>query len=156
MKLDVRRSGEALRAAAGDLARVWRASRFSAGLAVFPGALDGVMEEFMERVGEALLLEGAPQDVWSATRGPVRLLPGDRALPTLAAEWRLARAVLSSACEALAVEPTAAERVLRAVDDATAAAPALVEGRGPAGVLRVHQLGGFRPRAPEPHNGGRR
>ncbi len=154
-QLDARRAGEALRAAAGDLARVWRASRYSAGMPVFPGALDGVMEEFLERVGEALLLADAPQDVWSATRGPVRILPGGAA-ETLAAEWHLARVVLSSACEALAVEASAAARVLAIVDQAAQAAPALVAGHGPAGVLRIHQLGGFRPRAPEPRSGGPR
>lgn len=153
--LDARRAGEALRAAAGDLARVWRASRYSSGMTVFPGALDGVMEEFLERVAEALLLDDAPQDVWGATRGPVRLLPGG-GLETIAAEWHLCRVVLGSACEALAIEPAAAERVLKAVDDAAAAAPALLTGHGPAGVLRVHQLGGFRLRAPEPRSGGPR
>ncbi len=152
MKLDARRAGEALRAAAGDLARVWRASRFSAGLGVFPGALDGVIEEFLERVGEALLLDDAPQDVWGATCGPVRLVPGGRALEMLAAEWRLARVVLSSACDALGVSPPATERVLRFVDDAAAAAPALLAGQAPAGVLVVHQLGGFKPRGPEPRS----
>lgn len=156
MKLDARRAGEALRAAAGDLARVWRASRFSAGLAVFPGALDGVMEEFLERIGEALLLDSAPQDVWGATRGPVRLLRDGRALETIDAEWRLARVVLASACDALAIDAVAAERVLKAVDDAAAAAPALVAGQKPAGVLIVHQLGGFRPRGPEPRSAGPR
>jgi hypothetical protein len=156
VKLDARRAGEALRAASGDLARVWRASRFSAGLGVFPGALDGIMEEFLERVGEALLLEGAPQDVWVATRGPVRLLTDGRALEMFAAEWRLARAVLSAACDALAVSAGATERVLKLVDDAAAAAPALAAGKAPAGVLIVHQLGGFKPRGPEPRSDGPR
>ncbi len=156
MKLDARRAGEALRAAAGDLARVWRASRFTARMSVFPGALDGVIEEFLERIGEALFVEGAPQDVWAATRGPVRILADGQALELLTAEWRLVRVVLASACDALAVEPATAARVLQVVDDATAAAPALVAGQGPQGVLRVHQLGGFRLRAPEPRTGGPR
>jgi hypothetical protein len=156
VKLDARRAGEALRSAAGDLARVWRASRFSAGLGVFPGAHDGVMEEFLERVGEALLLDDAPQDVWAATHGPVRVMPDGRALEMLLAEWRLARAVLSSACDALGVNAAATERVLKLADDAAAAAPALLAGQGPPGVLLVHQLGGFRPRAPEPYGDGPR
>lgn len=156
MKLDARRAGEALRAASGDLARVFRASRFSAGLGVFPGLLDGVIEEFLERVGEALLLEGAPQDVWSATRGPVRLLRRGQTLEMIAAEWRLLRAVLAAACDALAVNAGTTERVLKLVDDAAAAAPFLAEGKAPAGVLIVHQLGGFRPRGPEPRSDGPR
>lgn len=146
MKLDPRRSGEALRAAAGDLARVWRASRFSAGLSVFPGALDGIIEEFLERIGEALLLEDAPQDPWLATRGAVRLLPGARAQEMISAEWRLVRAVMVSACEALAVDPATTARVLKAVDDAAAGTPALLAREGPPGVLLVHQLGGYRLR----------
>lgn len=147
MTLGARRTGETLRAAAGDLARVWRASRLSAGTGVFPGALDGVIEEFLERVSEALFVEGAPQDPWAATSGVVRLLPGARALDVLAAEWRLARAVLSSACDALGVDPAIAARVVAMADAAAGRAAALGAGRGPAGVLLVRQLGGFRQRA---------
>jgi hypothetical protein len=144
--LDGQRTGEALRAAAGDLARVWRASRHVAGMGTFPGALDGVIEEFLERASESLFLAGAPQDPWAATRGTVRILPGHRAREVIAGEWRLVRAVMASACDALGAEPEAALRVLKLVDDAAAAAPALVAGDGPAGILLVRQLGGFRPR----------
>lgn len=147
MTLDTRRAGEALRAAAGDLARVWRASRLAAGMGVFPGALDGVMEEFLERVSEALFVEGAPQDPWAATCGVVRLLPGQRALEVFAGEWRLARVVLASACDALCVDAAVAARVLGTVDDAARRAGELAVGRGPAGVLVVRQRGGFRQRA---------
>ncbi|HYD42693.1 MAG TPA: hypothetical protein VEB43_17825 [Anaeromyxobacter sp.] len=158
MTLDARRAGEALRAAAGDLARVWRASRLAAGMGVFPGALDGVIEEFLERVSEALFVDGAPQDPWAATSGVVRLLPAPRALELFAGEWRLARVVLSSACDALGVEPAVAARVLGMVDDAARRAGELADGRGPAGVLAVRQLGGFRQRAapPDGRSGGPR
>lgn len=156
--LDTRRTGEALRAAAGDLARAWRAARLSAATGVFPGVLDGVIEEFLERVGEALFVEGAPQDPWAATAGVVRLLPGPRALEVIAGEWRIARAVLASACEALGVDPSVAARVLGMADAAARAAGALAAGRAPPGVLLVRQLGGFRQRAaPEAgRSGGQR
>lgn len=155
MKLDERRSGEALRAAAGDLARVWRASRLSASGGVFPGVLDGVMEEFLERVAEALLLNEPPELVWPATRGVVRLLPGERALQTMQTEWELASEVLLSACDALQVEPASAERVLQAVETAAQGAEALLRDQGPAGVLAVHQLAGFQPRTVVPGAGRR-
>lgn len=145
--LDARRTGEALRAAAGDLARVWRASRLSAEMGVFPGALDGVIDEFLERVGEALFVDGAPRDPWTATSGVVRLPPGPRALELVAGEWRLARVVLASACDALGADPAVAALVLAMADHAAQGAAELAAGRGPAGVLAVRQLGGFRPRA---------
>jgi hypothetical protein len=144
--LDSRRTGEALRAAAGDLARVWRASRFSAGTEIFPGALDGVIEEFLERVSEALFVEGAPQEPWEATGGVVRLVSGRRGLELINGEWRLARAVLSSACDALGVEAAVTQRVLGMADQAAAGGGALVAGRAPRSVVLVRQLGGFRPR----------
>lgn len=144
--LDARRSGEALRAAAGDLARVWRASRLAADMGVFPGALDGVIEEFLERVSEALFVDGAPQDPWAAISGVVRLPPGPRALEIVNGEWRLTRTVLASACDALGVEPEVSARVLAMVDRAAGTAPQLATGRGPAGIVAVRFLGGFRPR----------
>jgi hypothetical protein len=149
--LGVRRSGEALRAAAGDLARVWRASRH-ASATVFPGLLDGVMEEFLERVAEALLLEQPPEDAWPSTRGVVRLVPGQESAATLAEEWRLAADVLLSACDALEVSPEAAEAVRRAVETAGAGIEQLLAGSGPEGVLIVRQLAGFRRRG-EPARG---
>ena len=61
-----------------------------------------------------------------------------------------------TSCGALAVNAGATERVLKLVDDAAAAAPALAAGHGPGGVLIVHQLGGFRPRGPEARSDGPR
>ncbi len=143
MTLGVRRSGEVLRAAAGDLVRVWRATRYTSGAPAFPGLLDGVMEEFLERVAEALLLQQPPEGVWQATRGVVRLVRRDDAGAILAAEWRLADDVLASACEALEVAPEAAEAVGRAVDAAAAGVEPLLAGEVPPGVVVVRQLGGF-------------
>jgi len=144
--LDLRRSGEALRAVSGDLARVWRASRYVAGPVAFPGLLDGVVEEFFERVAETMLLGRSLEDVWASTRGVVRIPAGDRARVDLLAEWRLAGEVLLSACEALQVSREAALGVEQAVETAMGGIDRLVEGHGPPGILAVRQLGGFRPR----------
>jgi hypothetical protein len=146
LKLDARRSGEALRAAAGDLARIWRASRTNSTTSVFPGVLDGVMDEFLERVAEALLLGEPPEAAWPATRGVVRILPRERAIDALQAEWELTSAVLLSACDALEVDPAAADLVQRAVEAAVQGSGALLASKGPKGILVVHQLAGFRPR----------
>jgi hypothetical protein len=151
--LDARRSGEALRAAAGDLARVWRASRLAAEMGVFPGVLDGVIEEFLERVSEALFVDGAPQEPWAATSGVVRLPPGPLGLEIVNGEWRLARTVLASACDALGVAPEVSARVLVMVDQAAHTAPQLAAGVGPAGVVVVRFLGGFRPRGAAQQDG---
>lgn len=152
MTLGVRRSGEALRAAAGDLARVWRATRYTSGAPEFPGLLDGVMEEFLERVAEALLLQQPPEGVWPATRGVVRLLRGEEAATTLAEEWRLASDVLLSACEALEVSPEAADAVRKAIETAAAGIEPLLAGKGPDGVVVLRQLGGFRRRGEPPRS----
>lgn len=155
MTLGVRRSGEALRAAAGDLVRVWRATRYTTGAPVFPGLLDGVMEEFLERVAEALLLQQAPEDVWRATRGVVRLLPREDAAVLLAGEWSLARDVLVSACDALEVAPEAADVIGKAVDTAAAGMDLLLAGDRPEGVVVVRQLAGFRRRGDSRSDGPR-
>jgi len=153
--LGLRRSGEALRAAAGDLARVWRATRYTSGAPVFPGLLDGVMEEFLERVAEALLLQQAPEEVWRAIRGVVRMLPPEEARAILAAEWQLAGDVLLSACEALEVAPEAAQVIRRAVDTAAAGMESLLAGDRPEGVVVVRQLAGFRRRGGSRSDGPR-
>ncbi len=155
MMLTVRRSADALRIAAGDLARLWRVTRNAGGTNVFPGALDGVMEDFLERAADSLLPDRRAEDAWASTHGVVRLLPKGEAAAALADEWYLARAVLLSACEALEVAPEAVEAVHRAVDAAAAGVEPLLAGHGPGGVVAVHQLGGFRPRG-DSRNGGPR
>lgn len=156
MTLDLRSSGDALCAVATDLVRVWRATRFTAGASVFPGVLDGVIEDFLARVGDSLLQGAPPEEAWRATGGVVRVLRHDRSAPLLAAEWALARDVLLSACDALEVAPEAVEAAGKAVDAAAAATEQLLGGAAPARILRVHQLGGFRPRgAAGSRSGGR-
>jgi hypothetical protein len=139
VSLDHRRAGEALRAAASDLVRVWRSARLAVGEGMFPGTLDGVMEEFLERVAEALLAGTAPEDVWSGTGGVVRLPPGTHGAALAEADWRLAAGVLQSAGQALEVAADVALRAQRAVDAAIEALP--VDGpRRPAQVLVVRLL----------------
>lgn len=146
MRLDLHGTGEVLRASAGQLTRVWRATRLEARPEVFPGVIDGVIEEFLARAGEALLAGHAPEEAWASARGVIRLLPGERALEELAAEWRLAGEVLASACAALDAEPAAADRVAEAVEAARRAANTLRDGR-PHGILLIYQLAGFRQRS---------
>jgi len=154
--LTLPRSGEALRAAADDLARVWRAACLAAGTGVFPAVLDGVMEDYLRRVGEAVQSGALPEGAWSATHGTVRLLPRHRAASIFGLEWQIARQVLLSACDAIEAAAETAEQVERAVQAAIDAVAALLARRAPAGVLIVHQLGGFRPRGAGPHSGGPR
>ncbi len=155
MTLGVKRSGEALRVAAGDLARVWRATRYASNVPVFPGLLDGVMEEFLERVAEALLFGLPTGEAWSSTRGMVRLLSREESAETLAEEWRLAREVLLAACEALELCSEAVEAVQAEIDAAVAGIEPLLSGEGPAKVVVVRQLAGFRRRG-ESRSGARR
>ncbi len=155
MTLSVRRSGEALRAAAGDLVRFWRAARYSGGGPVFPGLLDGVIEEFLSRVAEALLLDGRPEDAWPSVRGVIRVPEPAQAAAVLADEWGLARQVLFSACDALEVPAEVASGVQRAVDAAMAGIGPVIAGAAPRGVVIVRQLAGFKPRG-DSRSGGRR
>jgi hypothetical protein len=152
VSLDVRRAGEALRAAAGDLVRLWRSARCAAGETAFAGALDGVMEEFLERVAEALLHDTPPEAVWSGTGGVVRIPPGTGGTARVEAEWRLAGGVLASAGQALQVSDDVAARLQRSVSAAIAALP--IDGtRHPREVLVVWTLPTVR-RRPGPRGGG--
>lgn len=155
MTLSVRRSGEALRAAAGDLVRFWRAARYTGGGPVFPGLLDGVIEDYVSHVAEALLLGGRPEDAWPSLQGVIRVPEPAQAAAVLADEWGLARQVLLSACDALEVPAEVASGVQRAVDAALAGIEPLVTGRAPGGIVIVRQLAGFKPRG-ESRSGGRR
>jgi hypothetical protein len=144
VSLDARLTGEALRATAGDLVRVWRSARRALGQGAPPGALDGVMEEFLERVAEALLAGAPTSAVWSRTGGVVRLPAGPGGAALAEAEWRLVEGVLESAGRALGVADGVAAEVRGAVEAAIAALP--VDGPGrPAQVLVVRLLPAVRP-----------
>jgi hypothetical protein len=150
MTLDVRRTGEAIGAAAAELTRIWRAARLEARPDLFPGTLDAVVEPFIAGVGEALVLGREPEEVWGGLTGVVRAdgrAPGG-AEDLWLAEWRLLAEVLAAACEALQAPADVPDQVARAVEEARRGTEDLLEGAGPDGVLVVWTLGGFRPRGP--------
>ena len=134
---DVARS---VSAAAGELTRIWRQVLHETGRATSPGLIDGVVPDFLERIGSAVP-GGAPGRAWPETQGVVRIGP-DRAATVreLELEWRALGAVLSAAAEALGGTPSAAEAVAATAVAARLDAPFVAEGRGPVGVVVVRYL----------------
>lgn len=140
MSLDARRGGQALRAATGDLLRAWRSTRHTFGDGAATGPLDGVVEEFLERVADALLQGDAPETAWARTGGVVRLPVGTAGRALAAADLELAANVLAAAGLALELAPAVTAWIRRAVDAAVAALP--VDGPArPREVLVVRVLG---------------
>ena len=135
MRLDARRTGEAIAAARGELARIWRSARAASGdgRRAPAAALDGVVEAFVGAVGDALALGAPPEEAWDRTTGLVRLAarPDGGALE---AEWRLLGEVLSSACETLEADADATDRVAQAVDAGRRGVEALRAGGRRPGV----------------------
>lgn len=139
MSLDARRAGEALRAAAADLLRVWRSTRRALGDGASPVVLDGVMEEFLKRVAEGLLAGDPPEAIWRRTGGVVRLPCGPHAIALAEGDFRLAAGVLDSAGQALELAADVVTRIERAVEFAIASLP--VDGpHRPPEVLVVRML----------------
>jgi hypothetical protein len=142
---EARRAGEAIAASAGELTRVWRSARLQARPGAFPGLLDGVMEGFFTRAGEALAADRDPALLWPSTTGIVRLDPValDRSREEIEAEWDLAVAVLASACEALGAGEAAAEWLERAIVLARAGSRTLDARGGPRTIVVVWALSGL-------------
>jgi hypothetical protein len=147
VKLGPERTGAAIAEAAADLARIWRGARSDASPETFPGAIDGVVELFVRRAGDALATGGDPGDAWAQALGVVRLAaaPGE-AERGIEAEWRLLGEVLAAACDTLEAAPSGADFLARAVDAARRGIGALRAGSGPPGVVVVYQRSGLRPR----------
>ncbi len=139
MTLDLRRSGDALSAAAGELARVWRTARAAARPGCFPGLLDGIIEPFFAVTAEALAEERDPALVWMSLTGVVRVDARDRGrtLDELDAEWDAAEGVFRAACSALDAGDAVTGWISRAVVIARADSRTLLVGRGPRGILVV-------------------
>lgn len=149
MRLDARRTGEAIAAARGELARIWRSGRTAAGggRRAPAAALDGVVESFVGALGETLARGDAPEQAWNRTAGIVRLEPGSGAgqapdAAALEAEWRLLGEVLASACETLEAEPAATDQVAQAVDAARRGVEALRGHARQPGVVVAWRLRG--------------
>jgi len=147
--LEARRAGDAIARSAGDLARIWRASRVQLRSVHFPGLLDGLVEDFFARAGEALGAGRDPALVWPATTGLLRLDPRDvaRSHAQIDAEWDLAAGVLDSACESLDAGEAAAEWIARAVLVARSGSRTLERGGAPEGVAIAWLLSKVRPPA---------
>jgi hypothetical protein len=152
--LDPRRTGDAIAAAAADLARVWRAARAAARPGFFPGLLDGLVEPFLAAAGEALADGRHAALVWPSVAGVVRLQAGDLGATAaeLEAEWDLAEQVLHDACKALDAGEGAREWVSRAIAIARTGTRTLARGDAPDAVLVVwvHSAPAVRRRASGP------
>jgi hypothetical protein len=139
VSLDARRAGEALAAAAADLARVWRAARAAERTEAFPGLLDGLVEPFLALAAEALAAGRHPALLWPAAAGTVRSIAGDprRTREELEAEWDVLEQVLGAACRALDADEEAREWIARALALARAGARRLPDREGAPGILTV-------------------
>lgn len=144
MTLAGRRAGDAIAASAGELVRLWRAARAQARPKVFPGLLDGLVEDLFARLGEALAQGQDPALLWPGLAGLVRLDPHapERSRAELEAEWDVAHGVLRAACDALDAEDDVREWIARAVVLARSAARTLERGR-PPGVVIAWALSGL-------------
>ncbi len=145
MSLDALATCDALRAAADELVRIWRAARAESRPGVAPGLLDGVIRDFLARAADGLEAGATdPAGPWARTAGLVRIAAGDRrrSAGELEAEWTILRSILDSVSTSLDVEPGARAFLEGAVAAAQADAPALAEGRShPEGVAVAVQLG---------------
>jgi hypothetical protein len=149
LSLDLRHTGEALLATSGELLRIWRSARTQVRPRTFPGLADGLVAAVLERAARSLA-SGGGGDPEAPYRGAVALVRVDPRVPSVMAEeidteWRLLGEVLRATCDALDVEDAPRRFLADAVKVARADAEALVEGRGPGGVLVVGQLSGFAP-----------
>ncbi len=157
MTLGARRVGDAIASGAADLMGIWRATRREARPEAFPGVLDGILEDFLTRAGEALASGKDPALVWPETTGVIRVDPKApfRSVDEVEAEWDLVAQVLAASCEALEAEREAAEWLSRAILFARAGARSVHERAAPRGILIVWALSGLSTRVAL-RNGGRR
>jgi hypothetical protein len=143
--LEGRRAGDAIAASAGELVRLWRATRSQARPRVFPGLLDGLVEDLFVCLGEALARGQDPALLWPGLAGVVRIDPHDRerVRKELDAEWDVADGVLRAACDALDAGDDVREWITRAVVLARAGTRTLDEGGGPPGIVIAWALSGL-------------
>lgn len=142
-----RAAGRILAQSADELTRIWRLARASSRRQVFPGLLDGAMTSFLREAGRILADGGAPEEVWPAVSGTLRLSDALGAAE-LTAEWAVAMEVLAAVCESFASDPAVASWLARAVAEAEKDTTALAAGqpaRRPAGLLVVRALGPMPP-----------
>ncbi len=147
MSLGAAQTAAAIRAASAELARIWRQARLQARAGVFPGLIEGVVPDFLDRAAAALETGADPATVWAATTGAVRVDPRERrrSAAEIEAEWTIFGAVLDAVCEALSTDAAVRERLAAAVASARAGAADIAEGRGPNGVVVALALSGTGP-----------
>lgn len=147
MTLDDRRVGDAIASSAGELVRLWRATRSQSRRGVWPGLLDGLVDDIFVRTGEALAAGRDPALVWPSLVGLVRIDPHarERSRVEIDAEWDVIASVLSAACEAMDAGEGAGEWLARAVVFARTGSRALDQGGGPPGVVVAWVLSGLQP-----------
>lgn len=145
MTIEGRRAGDAITSSAGELVRLWRASRTQARPDVFPGLMDGLVDDLFVRLGEALAEGRDPALVWPRLAGLVRVDPHarERSRAELDAEWDVAEGVIGAACDALDAGDEVREWVARALVLARAGARTLDQGGGPRGVVVGWLLSGL-------------
>ena len=145
MKAATRRAGEGIAASAGELARLWRATRAQARPDVWPGLMDGLVDELFLRTGEALAAGGDPARVFPSLAGLVRIDPRerDRSRAELDAEWDVAERVLEAACDALAAGEEVRLWLSKAVVVGRAYTRRLDRGGGPRGIVVAWLLSGL-------------
>jgi len=139
--------GKALAASAGEALRLWRSARRHARPQVFPGLLDGLVEEFARAVGETFAAGWDPESVWSALEGVVRALPEGTG-EELEAEWVLAGEVVSAIADALKAGPDARHHAIGAAREAFRRTTDLAASKGAwrGKVLVVRVLANGKPR----------
>ncbi len=145
MTLEGGRVGDAIATSAGELVRLWRATRAQARPDVWPGLIDGLVEDFLVRAGEALAQGRDPALVWPSVTGLVRIDPRarDRSRDEIDVEWDVVASVLSAACEALDAGEAAGDWLSRAIVIARAGARTLDAGGGPGGIAVAWSLSGL-------------
>ncbi|HEY6099715.1 MAG TPA: hypothetical protein VIW03_09815, partial [Anaeromyxobacter sp.] len=153
-----RRAGDAIATSAGELARLWRTTRAQARPDVWPGLMDGLVDELFARTGEALAAGRDPALLWPALVGVVRVDPRDaeRSRAELDEEWDLAEGVLTAACDALGSGEAVREWIARAIVLARAGARTLDAGGGPRGIVVVRWLSGLASARRRERDAGRR
>jgi len=137
-RLDPEKVGLFLRQQRDELTRIWRMARASARPEVFPGLIDGLVGEFLDRAGRLAGEGAAPEAVWSGLSGVLRW-PGKGAPDELAREWALLLEVIVAACEAVNASPAASDWFVAAL--AACEAGTRAQGAGgprPPGVLTLH------------------
>jgi hypothetical protein len=128
-----RRAGDAIAAAAGDIARLWR----SANGGVRPARIDALAEPFVQALGEALARGDGPGAAWAQAAGTARLDDRDveRSLEEIDAEWVALGTVLAATADALGADSATRAFLAEAIEKARAGSRTLGTNGAPARIV---------------------